>query len=74
MNETALLVVGVFSGHCETSRRFVDSSSDQCSSVAAPSLLHSPDIDIESERLRVLGGHRFAAWSLNRIANLRLYR
>ena len=36
--------------------------------------LHFLDIDIESERLRMLGEHRFAAWGLNRVANLRLYR
>jgi len=32
------------------------------------------DIDIESERLRMLGEHRFAVWGLNRLAKLRLYR
>ena len=35
---------------------------------------HHSDIDIESERLRALGENRFQLWSLNRLANLRLYR
>ena len=37
-------------------------------------LCHNSDIDIESERLRALGENRFQLWSLNRLANLRLYR
>jgi sphingosine kinase len=32
------------------------------------------DIDIESERLRALGGQRFTLWSVHRLINLRTYR
>ncbi|XP_058791106.1 sphingosine kinase 2-like isoform X2 [Phymastichus coffea] len=32
------------------------------------------DIDIESERLRAIGGQRFTVWSLARLINLRTYK
>ena len=32
------------------------------------------DIDIESERLRAIGGQRFTVWSIARLIGLRTYR